>query len=385
MGIWVDTSRETLRSEYHLAPEQDAYDRATEATAIISGQFMYVPDDPNEALRYELEETSCPGVDSAWMATLLLCGADWTSTAPSPLGEPVIESGEFRGRSAVVLVYEDSQAVSDPDAPPVSPPPLATGPTPVATSVAVTQPPAETLTIKATWRVYIDAEEYLPLAYTFTQQADGDRAGTVEAVYDNEFVALDDEIEALLDPRSIGYGAEDAEALLDQVEGRVPVYWLGEEFQGDGLGELVLARILVGEQYGGLPGQVYRVAGELIYEAPDGYPEVRLLLWLRDDWEAFLTTREGRILTDASCAQTHKGETGGTPSTVYLLPPIEFPGSSEQAPNESQCNYERRQVALVDRVIGVIEFEDAVVQVRQDGYAESLSEMQLLLSHLRLR
>ncbi len=40
------------------------------------------------------------------MATLLLCGADWTSTAPSPLGEPVIESGEFRAHMEVESVND---------------------------------------------------------------------------------------------------------------------------------------------------------------------------------------------------------------------------------------------------------------------------------------
>ncbi len=383
MELWVDARSDTVRSEYHLAPEQDSYDRATEATTIVSGQFMYVPDDANEAFRYELEDSDCPG-EAAWMSVLLLCSADWAATAPSPFGEPVVESGEFRGRSAVVIVYEVSQTVSGPDAPPVSPPPFPTGPTPIAASIAVTQPPAETQTITATWRIYIDADDYFPLAYTFTQQADADRTSIIEAVYKNEFVRLDEEIETLLDPRSIGYGAENAEALLREIESRVPVYWLGEDFAGGGLGELVLARILAGEQQGGVQ-QVYRVGGELIYEAPDGYPEVRLLLWLRDDWEAFLTTREGRIITDASCAQAHELQTGEMPSTVYVLPPIEFPGSAGQAPNESRCNFERRQVALVDRVIGAVEFGEVVVQVRQDGYAETPAEMQSLLEQLRQR
>lgn len=384
MELWVDASHETARSEYHLASEQDAYDRATEATAIVSGRYIYVPDDANEALRYELEETSCPGVDAAWLSALLLCEANWTSTAPSPLGEPRVESGDFRGHRAIVLAFEMSETVriTDPDQPP-SPLPPPTGPTPLATSVAATEAPGETQTITTTWRIYIDAGDYLPLAYTLTQEAGGDRAGVVEAVYENEFIPLDDEIEALLDPRSIGYGAENAEALLDEIEGHVSVYWLGDEFQADGLGELVLARILVGEQQGGVQ-QVYRVGGELIYEAPDGYPEVRLLLWPRDDWDAFLSSREGEILSDESCTQTQDVQTGDLPSTVYILPLIEKPGPA-QAPNESQCNFERLQVALLDRVIGVIEFEDVVVQVRQDGYAESLSEMQLLLQHLRPR
>lgn len=385
MELWVDAGREAVRTEYRLAPEQDAYDRATEATAIVSGRFMYIPDDPGEALRYEVEETSCPGIDSVWMATFLLCGVDWTSTAPSPLGEPAVQSGEFRGRDAIVLVYEVTDTVGEPNASsvPISPPPLQTGPMP-ADSAPVTPPPGETRTITPMWRVYVDADDYLPLAYTFTQQAGADSVSIVEAVYENEFVPLDDEIKALLDPRSIGYGAENAEDLLDEIEGRVPVYWLGHEFQAEGLGELVLARIHVGEQQGGVQ-QLYRVRGELIYEAPDGYPVVRLLLWQEDNWEAFLTTREGRILADPSCAQALDVHTGDAPSTVYVLPPIEFPGPVGQAPGESQCNYERRQVALVDRIIGVMKFDDVVVQVRQDGYAASVPEMQSLLRHLLSR
>ena len=110
-----------------------------------------------------------------------------------------------------------------------------------------------------------------------------------------------------------------------------------------------------------------------------------MYLWPRKEWEAFLTTSEGQILTDGSCAQIHESQAGGFPLTVVILPPIEFPGGADQGPNESDCNFARRRVGMVDDVIGVIEFDDVVVQIRQRGYAESLSEMQSLLQQLRPR
>jgi hypothetical protein len=363
MELWVDAASETIRSEYQLAPGQGSEDLPKEGTSIVSGKYGYVPDDPGQAYRINIDLAPCPGFDAAWLALLFLCQ---DSLAPNPVGEPHVQDGDFRGRSAIVISYEASQ----------------------------TEPEAVT----SAWRVYLDGG-YLPFAYSFAQRAAaGDQRNvTIEAVYDNEFIPLDEDMRTLLDPHSIGYGVENAGPSLDEIAARVPVYWLGEDFAGDGLGDLVLTQVLVGEQQGGVQ-QTYQVGGELVYQGPDGYPEVHLFLWRKDDWDAFLTGTEGRVLTDPACARAEVAGIGGMSATVYVMPELQFGDvstpvpaqagiteSPRPGPYESECNFQRRQLALVDRIMGIVQFGDVVVQVRQDGEVASAVQMQGLLQQLRAR
>jgi hypothetical protein len=334
------------------------------------------------------------------MAVLLNCGS---STAPSPAGEPRVEASDFHGRGAIVIVYGDTDLPSiDPSAPHPTVAPVVPRPPPVG----ATQDTSDvTATIKYSWRIYLDNGSYLPIGYTYAQVDDQGFGVSVEATYENEFVPLDQDTQTLLDPSSIGYGVSDASQSLDQIATRVPVYWLGEEFSGsNGLADLVLTRVLVGEQQGGVQ-QVYPVGGELVYTAPDGYPSLDLFLWRKTDWDDFLQTTEGRILTDPTCAQSEQLEVDGATATVYMLPTIQFPDTGETpvpvpigqtpavvpektyapAPGESACNFQRRLTALVDRIVGVVQFGDVVVELRQDGYAPTQSDMRLLMQQIHPR
>lgn len=255
--------------------------------------------------------------------------------------------------------------------------------------------------------MYLDASNYLPLGYTFdVSEGDASRV-SIEATYTNEFVALNEDVQTLLDPSSIGYGVADADALLDQVAANGPVYWLGLEFPAAiGLGDLVLDQVLVGEQQGGTQ-QTYRVRGELVYQAPNGHPVVRLFLWRNADWEAFLNGAEGSILTNPACTRTEEAALEGGRSTLYILPPLQLieptrtptvvapngtpaPPLAPQLPttpatNAGQCNFDRSRTALVDTLIGVAEYGDTVIEARQDGYTATPALMRTLLEQLRQR
>lgn len=361
--LWTDPASESVRSEYHLAPEQDSYDLATEATVIIVGRYVYYPDDPGEALRDEITDIPCGNSDTAWMSTLLLCGAGLNSPTSHGFDDPRVEAGEFRGRDAVILRFEASESIpfSDPEEPFTTPRP------PDATP----RPAGETRTLAYISRVYLGADDYLPIAYTMAQSIDGDSPSVaVEAVYRNEFLPLGDAVRTLLDPKGIGYGIEDAGPLLDEIERDVPVYWFGEEFADESVGEMVLTQI---------------TGRTLIYEAPDGYPQITLRLWPPADWQEFLTSDEGRIISRDDCSQRVDSDVSGEPATIYVLPPIEFPGVSTPDPNESDCNYRRRLIGLVDTMIGAVTFEGVVADVRADTYLDSPAQMQSLLQALQPR
>lgn len=405
--LWVDPTNKAVRREYRVDPAHEAYDQPNDGTAIVVGDYSYLAVEPGKAHRAEIKGVvGCAGISDAWMAVLLLCGGVGSSYMPTSVTQPRIESGVFRGTSAVVIVYQTTTTGEVPGAPPATAPPFDPGSTGGLPTV-----PSELETVTLTWRIYLDANDYLPIGNTYSTSAGADRSSVFEAAYNNEFVPMDKEIETLLDPGSIGYGVSkaDVEPLLDQIVSKVTVYWLGQDFAGDGLGELVLARILPGEQQGGVQ-QTYAVGGELVYKAPDGAPEVQLFLWRRADWETFLTGAEGRILTNAACARTEEGEVDGGHSIVYQLPQLQFvepsrtpmvvsPGGTPApppapqtpeppltpGPNESQCNFERSQTALVDTTIGVAEYGDVVVQARSNGYVSTPALMRTLLQRLRPR
>ncbi len=403
--LWVDAASETVRYEYRLDPASYRYDQATESTEIIAGKYSYVQDSLGKAYRYEAEpnatrDTTCAGLGSIWLVVLLSCAS---AAVPGPIGEPRIESGEFGGRGAIVIAYGDAELPSiDPNAAhptvPVdlTPPPLgSTGGTPDVTA-----------TIRYSWRIYLDGGTYLPIGYKYAQVDEQGFGVAIEATYDNQFVPLDQDIQTLLDPSSIGYGVAegDAEAQLNQIAAQLPVYWLGQEFAGgDGLGALTLSRINVGGQTGGVQ-QTYSVAGELRYQAGSGYPTVNVFLWRKQDWQNFLATREGQIIVDTECGQAVPLSVDGATATAFIFPTLEFPDPGQPriddpnspstpdpqqtyspAPGESQCNFERRMTALVDYIIGVADYGDVVVEVRQDGEVISSQRMELLLRDLRAR
>lgn len=102
---------------------------------------------------------------------------------------------------------------------------------------------------------------------------------------------------------------DDREIGLEDPAIAIPVYWLGREFESEGLPELMLYR---GDHLrGDGPGNEVKID----YEADHG--TVTLDLWKPDAWTAFKRTRLGRISWSAPCARRSELKVDGGRAEIY--------------------------------------------------------------------
>ncbi len=352
--FWIDMEREALREEFRLDPSraedfQDLLD--LEMVLVVVDGFVYQPDDPSEALRFEAEE-SCPGTSSAVLARFLECG-DFFSF---PTGVP----SSIRLETAAT--YEDSAAV--------------------AIVFGAAAPDAEV------W-LYLDAETFLPVARVGVVSGSPEAEASLLGEYRNEFIPSDPVVAELVDPHSIGYGADNEDTLLDEIAEEVPVYWLGSEFQPEGgFDSLVLVRIprpqdRRNEAVGGVddPG----MAGWLVYNTPRGLPGVHILLWRPEEWETFLGSEMGSYLTESQCAAQSEKEWGGRQATVYTMPQLQAPLIPESlGACAGRISY---PTLTLTTVVAVLDLGDVIVDVRPDPTSDfrSLAAIEAVVQGLRAR
>jgi len=357
--FWIDGQRQALREEFHLDPSREIYDMATEGLVIIVGTYIYVPDDPGEALRFDVENF-CPGTDDAILSRFLECGEQLDIPSSDVEQAPRVETdAEYKGQAAIALVWD-------------TPEPTASG-----------ESPSEV-------RIYLEQESFLPLARVveWWYEGDGGPFAAYVSEYEHEFIAADALSSDFLDPRSIGYGAENTGALLDEIAAEVPVYWLGDEFEPEGdLDPLVLTRISTRRElsrwphwsaFGGLSGALY-------YETPRGVPGVNLLLWRRSEWEAFMQTDASNFLSDTSCAQRTEEEIDRTRVTIYVMPQLRYPLSPEAL---GSCAGRVSATPWTDpTVIAFVDWGDVVLDVRPEvvGDYDSVDAVVAVLKGVRLR
>jgi hypothetical protein len=356
--FWIDAERQALREHFLLDPSRKAYEVAEEGTLIVVGKHIYLPDDPGEALRFDVEDF-CPGTSDAVVSCFLGCGQEFSGIgspdferAPSPRIET---DAQYKGRAAIALLLDTGEHPASGENP-------------------------------ATVHIYLDRESFLPLARVvdWYYNGDGEPFATYVSEYDHEFISADALSRDFLDPRSIGYGAENEDALLDGIDAEVPVYWLGDEFEPEGdLKPLVLTRIMTSKelsQHSGPVGTYFGgLSGWLIYETPNGVPGVNLLLWRRSEWETFMQTEAGRFLSDASCAQRTEMELDTALAVIYILPPHQYGGA---------CVGRISVPPLTDStVIAFVDMGDVVLDVRSDpvGDYDSLEAIRAVLKGLRPR
>lgn len=102
---------------------------------------------------------------------------------------------------------------------------------------------------------------------------------------------------------------DDREVGLDDPAIEIPVYWLGREFEPDGLPELKLYR---GDNVAGHgPGDEVKID----YETDGG--GVTLDLWRPERWKAFKATRLGKVGWSAPCARRTDLAIDGGRAEVY--------------------------------------------------------------------
>jgi hypothetical protein len=360
--FWIDGEREALREEFLLDPSRKAYEVAEEGTYIVVGSYVYVPDDPDEALRFDAEDF-CPGTTNAVVSQFLECGRGVAGIgSPDFRRAPASDidtHAEYKGRQAVALVLDTGE-----------------------------HPPSNENPAKV--HVYLDRQSFLPLARVVEWRYDGGGKpfATYVSEYEHEFVSADTLSSDLLDPRSIGYGAENEDVLLDQIAAEVPIYWLGDEYQPPGdLDPLVLTRIYTTTDVSQWPqdAPLGGLGGWLIYDTPNGLSGINLLLWRRDEWESFMQTQAGRFLSDASCAQRAEVDLDVGRAVIYTLPPLRYPLSVEDL---GPCAGRVAMVPLTDPpVIVFVDLGDVIVDARPEvtGHYDSVEAMRAVLGGLRRR
>lgn len=351
--VWTDGAQNAIRVEFKLSPERDSYDLAEEGAFIVRDGFMYQPDDPGEALRFDYEDF-CPGTDSAVLSALLQCNT-LTLGEPDAAREPRVEwPSRYDGRETLALAFlvEASAGLE-----------------------------------ARTFRIHLDSGTLLPLATIVEAEVDGESAALVFE-YENEFIPADSVAGDLLDPRSIGYGAENADALLDEIAREVPVYWLGSEMPFPAslctspLGEcsLVLTRIAAAPSDG--------ASGVLHYETPTGVGSVDILLWRPDGWQTYMGSARGQLLNDPICVTRREIEVSEENVPLYIIPWPEPPLPTTPVTQRDVCDLRIVDVGLMQwSLIAVLDQGDVMVDVRFDvgGYFESLEAMEEILAVLRRR
>ena len=342
--LWLDAAARALREEFRLDPGVDAYDLATEGTLVVVDRYVYVPDDPDEALRSDVKYF-CPQNSDPLIAYLLECDGVQLRQESAATRPRFDANREYQGRPAAALVFEMDGEV-----------------------------------FQGTFTTYIDPVTFLPIARTAEPASPGGFWKSV-AEYDHEFVDAGSLDPSLLDPHSIGYGAEDAQAKLDAIAEEVPVHWLGEEFDpGGALPELVLTRISSQNPWGS--------DGQLVYETPAGLSGVDILLWKPTTFDAFMRSEHGAVLNDPLCVTRTVLSVDGTDVPLYAIPWPEPPvNTSPQTPEEA-C-----PIRIVNAVlqgwnyVAIVRTDDVVVDVRAADRLRfpSADAMTVLVEALRAR
>jgi hypothetical protein len=320
--LWIDEASHALRLEYRLDPDVDSYDLATTATLVVAGPYLYVPDDPDEALRSDVEDF-CPQNDDPLISYLLECGGVQLRQESAATTARFDANAEYDGHPAVALVFDVNGAV-----------------------------------FKGTFTTYIDPATFLPIARTAEPVGRSFPRSVVE--YENEFVDAASLDQSLFDPHSIGYGAEDEQAKVNAIAQGVPVWWIGDEFKpASPWGELVLTRINLAEV------DPWGSDGHLVYETPDGLEGADILLWTPAHFDAFMKSEDGAVLSDPLCVTRTTLKTDQGDDDLYAIPWPEPPvNTSPQTPEEA-C-----PIRIVNAVlqgwsyVAIVRMEDVVVDVR---------------------
>ncbi|MEX1253731.1 MAG: hypothetical protein WEE64_05260 [Dehalococcoidia bacterium] len=351
--IWVDAERHAGREEFVLSPDYGA-ELPDDGAAVFDDRYVYYPDDPGEGLRQEVE-VRCPGADNLLISVLLECASFSLHSIDEDATVSLEQGVEYEGTPAIALVFrgdfEDGPAFTS--------------------------------------SVYLDAGTLLPIARITRTSSDDAEVETISR-YGLEFVSRDSLDGDFLDPRSIGYGIEDASEQIDRIESEVPVYWLGEDIDLAGDDDLVLAGIETKLMYP--PDEAPYAGGRsygrhLYYETPTGVPGVYIFLWTPAEWERYLATPQGQFLSNELCAPSAPVSAVGTTGVLYDLVPHVAPIEVDNpTTDQERCEKQEHELWMIpyDR-IAVLEFEDVVVDVRSDvvGYFDEPEPFAAVLAALR--
>jgi hypothetical protein len=189
---WLDTATASGRLEYNYAS-------SVGRLIVTRDETLLVADGRSQGT----SSLRCRGSDSPLLARLMGCGNYIEKS------QTTVHSGEYGGRSAVVLVTEGVSPDSDSSYP-----------------------------FKAT--LYLDSATWLPVAYEDDESL-GSEHISYSTAYETGFVDRTALAPDFFEPASIGYVERDPEEPLRRNDPGIPIYWLGASFKATGgLPELVL-------------------------------------------------------------------------------------------------------------------------------------------------
>ena len=158
----------------------------------------------------------------------------------------------------------------------------------------------------------------------------------------------------------------------------------------EGVEDLVLAR--VESQFELPPAEAPYAEGatygrHLYYETPSGVPGIYVFLWTPAEWQQYLATPQGQLLSGGSCGPGVPLSVLGTEGVLYDLVPWNAPIAVDNpTTDQEQCEKQYHELWLIpyDR-IAVFEFDGVVVDVRSDvgGYFDEATSFEAVLHALR--
>ena len=247
---WIDLEGNRARKESEIKLTLDGEEFEQWSKEIILAELTY-RGGSSESPR-GLRALACHGSDSAAFSVLLDCrGYLEDSTTAVEIG------ASFNGKSALALVTE-----------------------------------GYTGSREFTARLYVDDSTFLLLGV------------------DIEFVSLDSLPTDFFDPASIGYVEKDPEEPLETTDVRVPVYWLGREFDGGGEYSALTLDTVGARQR---PQTAILALVNMRYRAADdefGYTLVSLALFTPEGWNS------GKRIQRHPCEETIELNIAGVPATI---------------------------------------------------------------------
>jgi hypothetical protein len=143
----------------------------------------------------------CRGSDSSLLAQLMMCGNYLEESNTR------VMSATYDGRDVIALLTEGDL-------------------------------PSHDWTSRFTTRLYIDPATWMPIANESRSEIPGsdDQSFELEyaVAYDSEFIPRASLVDDFFEPATIGYVPRDPEAALQNEDPGIPVYWLGQTFDGGG-------------------------------------------------------------------------------------------------------------------------------------------------------
>jgi len=359
--LWIDTERQTVRTHFVPAPGFISEDMGgdTPVTSLVVGTDAYRREGESPATKEDPSNESqllCPGTDDVYVSRLLGCPGPFPiSLALRDPDPPRVEANvEFGGRPAVALVFEGTETSEG------------TSATPEFTIIS---------------RLYLDDADFLPIAWVAEFRFAGEKGRGYEATYENEFVRADSLADGFLEPRSLGYPAEDTRARLDELQRLSPVYWLSQTLDlppdsgcfSSGDCSIALARTFVGSDFGN--------SGELQYESPSGNLRISIVLWDPQPWKENLAGVQQDLFVDDRCFERAEIPVGGRLLVIYRYPLFD-------APAEADC---RVRVAggpeAPTETFAYVELEEVAVELRtnRSGGPGTVNDLRTIVEQLQRR